>query len=457
MNPGEIARELDRMLRNEADMAAKRRVWTVIDYLAIRPGDRVLDCGCGLGWFVKILGELYPSPLYGCDSDVPRLAAAQREVAGRAGLSAADILSLPYPDAAFDKIVLSEVLEHLPDDTGGLAEVCRVLKPGGRVAITVPNHDYPLLWDPVNWVRERVGAKPIRSGFFGGLWTNHERLYTRSRSCGWSSERTWKSRTSGSSSTTAFPSPTTSFTGSGCGSCRPAFSPRPTASGTTGTPDFRGNPLNLARGLFNAIDRWNDPVSDEGRTTVILSVKAEKAVKMKLYALPHETIARQQCGDPLLRHLTDKIVRLLGTPRGRVLDVGCGTGRVAVELARRASTSTRSTSNVGRGTGEGPRRRLRSGRSVFVADFKQIDPQFPDAVYDAVVCSGPGARRAVARRRHNMARVLKPGGLLIVTTPNDRGSFPFSTSTPGVRRFRWAELSAGLSIRGSGSLHGQVR
>jgi SAM-dependent methyltransferase len=276
VNSDETTRLLDRMLRNEADMAAKRRVWTVIDYLAIEPGDRVLDCGCGLGWFVKILGALYPSPLYGCDSDVPRLAAAQREIGGRAGLSAADILSLPYPDAAFDKIVLSEVLEHLPDDAGGLAEVRRVLKPGGRVAITVPNHDYPFLWDPVNWVRERVGAKPIRSGFFGGLWTNHERLYTREQIVRLVERADLEVEDVRQFVHYCFPFAHNLVYGLGMRLVQAGLlseADRFRYDRNTGSP---WNPLNLARGLFNAIDRWNDPVSDEGRTTVILSVKARK-------------------------------------------------------------------------------------------------------------------------------------------------------------------------------------
>ena len=169
---------------------------------------------------------------------------------------------------------------------------------------------------------------------------------------------------------------------------------------------------------------------------------------MKLYALPHETIARQQCGDPLLRHLTDKIVRLLGAPRGRVLDVGCGTGRVAVELARRGFAVD--ALDVERPVVEQARDLAAAhGADVrfFVADFKQIDPQFPDALYDAVVCSEvlehvEPWRDVVA----NMARVLKPGGLLVVTTPNDPGQFSILDKYAGhVRRFRWAELSAGLS------------
>jgi ubiquinone/menaquinone biosynthesis C-methylase UbiE len=271
-----FAGKLERLLRNEADMAAKRRVLTVIDYLAIEPQDRVLDCGCGLGWFVKILSELYDSELYGCDFDVPRLAVAHREAGGRAGLSAADVLRLPYPDRSFDKIVLSEVLEHLPDDAGGLAEVRRVLKPGGVIAITVPNHDYPFLWDPVNWTRERLRLEPIRSGFFGGLWTNHERLYTREEIVRLVEAADLEVEDVRQFVHYCFPFAHNLVYGLGmrlvqAGICSDADRFRYDAK-----PGPAWSPLNVARAVFNRIDRRNDPVSDENRTTVILSVKARR-------------------------------------------------------------------------------------------------------------------------------------------------------------------------------------
>lgn len=171
---------LARILRNEADPANRRRVETVLEYLDPQPHDVVLDCGCGLGWFLKVISELYDCRLYGIDPDIERLRRAGGEVGGKAALAAGTIASLPFPSNSFDKIVLSEVLEHVIDDAGGLKEARRVLRPGGVMAITVPNRHYPFLWDPVNAVRERFGRPPIRRGMFGGIWTNHLRLYSRS-------------------------------------------------------------------------------------------------------------------------------------------------------------------------------------------------------------------------------------------------------------------------------------
>jgi SAM-dependent methyltransferase len=84
---------------------------------------------------------------------------------------------LPFPEGFFDKILLSEVLEHLEDDLAGLREIHRILKPGGLLAISVPHRNYPLIWDPINKIREALGLEPLRRGPWVGIWTNHERLY----------------------------------------------------------------------------------------------------------------------------------------------------------------------------------------------------------------------------------------------------------------------------------------
>jgi SAM-dependent methyltransferase len=269
------ADRLDVMLRNEADMAAARRVRTVIEYLQISPRERVLDCGCGLGWFLKVVEEITPCRLSGIDSDLPRLRSARRELFPATGLVAGDVTRLPYADATFDKIILSEVLEHLPDDRSGLLEVRRVLKPGGLLAITVPNRDYPVLWDPINRGREKLGLAPIRDGFFGGIWTHHVRLYRREelielvRGAGLAIEDVRQFVHY------CFPFAHNLVYGLGM---------RLVQSGLLREEDrFRydrvkpsWHPLELARRLFRAIDARNHPVSDDGRSTVILAVKARK-------------------------------------------------------------------------------------------------------------------------------------------------------------------------------------
>ncbi|MBP7777954.1 MAG: methyltransferase domain-containing protein [Acidobacteria bacterium] len=170
---------LARLLRNEADSSGRRRITTILEYLDLQSGDRVLDCGCGLGWCLNVMGELFDCALYGVDIDRARLTRAANEIGPRSQLLAASAAHLPFLDDSVDKIVLSEVLEHVADDAAVLREVYRVLRPGGVVAVTVPHRNYPFLWDPINRIRERLGRAPIRKGVLGGIWTDHLRLYDR--------------------------------------------------------------------------------------------------------------------------------------------------------------------------------------------------------------------------------------------------------------------------------------
>jgi len=169
---------LRRMLANEADMSFKRRAESVFDFLAIAPGDRVLDAGCGRGFYLNFLRALHPrADVVGIELDRPLLPAARRAVPG-ARLVNANLYHLPFRAGAFDKIVFSEVIEHVPDDAAALAELHRVLAPGGALALTTPNADYPFWWDPINKTLEAALDTHIRTGPLAGIWANHVRLYT---------------------------------------------------------------------------------------------------------------------------------------------------------------------------------------------------------------------------------------------------------------------------------------
>ena len=170
---------LEYLLQNVGDMAFKRRVKTIINSMEIQSTDKILDCGCGEGFYLKVIRDFSDCKLYGFDGGNEVLSRAKVELSGcGVQIDKGDIYNLPYQDAEFDKIILSEVLEHLPDDFSALIEIKRVLKPGGVLFITVPNHNYPFMWDPINKTIETLFRTHIKSGFWAGIWNMHTRLYT---------------------------------------------------------------------------------------------------------------------------------------------------------------------------------------------------------------------------------------------------------------------------------------
>jgi SAM-dependent methyltransferase len=116
-----------------------------LDLLGVREGLSVLDIGCGAGYMLEKAARRTFLAL-GVDLDEGRLRAARDGLAGgrrpgqrRTALVAGDGQRLPFADASFDRIICTETLEHVADDQLTLRELARVLRPGGRLAVSVPH------------------------------------------------------------------------------------------------------------------------------------------------------------------------------------------------------------------------------------------------------------------------------------------------------------------------------
>jgi len=173
----------DNILSKVGDLNFKRRVLKMLDYLAISDSDKVLDAGCGEGFYTMVFQELFNCEISAVDSDISILERAAKWLKnnGRVNIKQGDICELTYPDNYFDKVVCSEVLEHINDDTKATSELYRVTKPGGVLAVTVPNSNYPALWDPLNKIRQFLGLGHFnpKSEVWGGIWAyDHKRLYS---------------------------------------------------------------------------------------------------------------------------------------------------------------------------------------------------------------------------------------------------------------------------------------
>jgi SAM-dependent methyltransferase len=169
----EYAREdrfLARRLANEADLEGPLVEDAAIAAVAEVAPERVVDVGCGTGDLTERLAREAEGPVVAVDLS-PRMA----ELARGRGLPAinADIERLPFPDGAFDAVLANRVLYHLPDLDAGLAELARVLRPGGRLVAVVYRIDHLAeLWDVVGhqplanptFVAEN-GGEPLRRHF----------------------------------------------------------------------------------------------------------------------------------------------------------------------------------------------------------------------------------------------------------------------------------------------------
>jgi len=148
------------------------------DKLGLRSGHHLLDLGCGFGRhaFEALRRGAHVTA---CDMAIPELEEVLK-IAGviyedgevpegtTATVANGDATKLPFADGSFDRVIASEVMEHVPNDADALAELTRVLKPGGVIAITVPT----FLPERICWALNDAYHAPKSVG-------GHVRIYTK--------------------------------------------------------------------------------------------------------------------------------------------------------------------------------------------------------------------------------------------------------------------------------------
>jgi SAM-dependent methyltransferase len=121
-------------------------------------GARVLDVGCGDGRHLRAAAARGCTAM-GVDYDASALHSTRAAIGASVDLVVADAAHLPFLAGAFDAVICTETLEHLPDDAGATREIARVLQDGGTLLGAVPTHfTERLYWHLSRGYREAPGG-----------------------------------------------------------------------------------------------------------------------------------------------------------------------------------------------------------------------------------------------------------------------------------------------------------
>ena len=138
----------------------------------VQPGERVLDVGCGEGWFTSALrgAGAHPVGIDVAEEPLRRGRAREPELDLRL-VGGGDGEEWPFSDAEFDAVWAGEVIEHVVDTAGWLSQVRRVLRPGGALLASTPDHGWLTMLGLALFPRRRDRHFDPRS--------DHLRFYSR--------------------------------------------------------------------------------------------------------------------------------------------------------------------------------------------------------------------------------------------------------------------------------------
>jgi ubiquinone/menaquinone biosynthesis C-methylase UbiE len=143
------------------------------DFLEIEDGDEILEVGCGSGCFAVDIAKKHDIKVWATDIsqawlDITRKRALENSVERKIVIQKVDAECLPFENDRFDKIVCSEVLEHIRDKRKALQEMSRVLKPKGILALSTPNKYNVIISNLINRLRYPFPGRPqgVSSGAY---------------------------------------------------------------------------------------------------------------------------------------------------------------------------------------------------------------------------------------------------------------------------------------------------
>lgn len=274
----ELRKKINTLLFRELDPAFARRARIIAKELDITKSEHVVEVGCGRGFYEWFLPKVYPAiRMTAVDRKPEYLSQAKARVSSpNIHFQIDDAMNLSFKSNTFDRLLSTEVLEHLPDDRAALSEYHRVLKKNGVAIFTVPHANYPFLWDPVNWILEHsFGIHiPARIWFAAGIWADHVRLYTQDdlvekcEAAGFIVENVWR--------TTRYCIPFEHFLLYGIGKniVERGLAPGLNRFGSDTKPSTA---LSLIRSITYACDALNRDTEEKGVPVMNLIVKVRKS------------------------------------------------------------------------------------------------------------------------------------------------------------------------------------
>lgn len=138
----------------------------------LKKTDSYLNIGCGDGFYERKAEKFYRMGV-GVDLNFHALKIARKFRSKRTCYIVADASNLPFKSKSFDTIVSIDVVEHIKYPEKLLGEIDRLLKTGGGAIICTPNNDFPLFYDPINYV-----LKPFHKHIPIGMWGfGHVRIF----------------------------------------------------------------------------------------------------------------------------------------------------------------------------------------------------------------------------------------------------------------------------------------